>query len=260
MSRITEFIEYLHSHIGDAYVWGAQGELLTGMTQKELEAFVDRRETSQANEDRALKFIAKAKKDPLYAFDCNGLINFWFQNTKGWRKGDASAATLYSECTKKGTRKATTALEPGDLLFRWNGTKMNHVGVYVGDGMAIEAKGRDDGVVLRTLNASGSGYWTHYGKHPFLLADDEPAEPAKATVITLTTPYMRGDDIKALQTALNGLGYDCGEADGIAGSKTIESIQAFVAAHGGVKTVELPKTAECTVVIGGRKYIGELEV
>ena len=260
MSRVTEFIAYLHSHIGDAYVWGAQGELLTGMTQKELEAFVDRRETSQANEDRALKFIAKATKTPLYAFDCNGLINFWFQNTKGWRKGDASAATLYSECTKKGTRKATTALEPGDLLFRWNGTKMNHVGVYVGDGMAIEAKGRDDGVVLRTLNASGSGYWTHYGKHPFLLADDEPAEPEKAKVITLTSPLMRGNDIKALQTALNGIGYNCGEADGIAGAKTIEGIQAFVAAHGGVKTVELPKTAECTVVIGGRKYIGDIDM
>lgn len=87
----------------------------------------------------------------------------------------------------------------------------------------------------------------------------EPAEPEKAKVIALTSPYMRGNDIKALQTALNGLGYNCGEADGIAGAKTIEGIQAFVAAHGGVKTVELPKTAECTVVIGGRKYIGELE-
>lgn len=255
MSRITEFINYLLSHVGDAYVWGAQGEILSDMTQKELEAFVDRRETSQENEDRALKFIAKAKKTPLYAFDCNGLVNFWFQNTKGWRKGDASAATLYSECITKGTRKAATALEPGDLLFRHNGSKINHVGVFIGDGMAIEAKGRDDGVVLRTLNASGSAYWTHWGKHPFLLVEDDPAsEPQRAKVITRTVPFMHGNDIKALQTALNGLGYNSGEADGIAGSKTIAAIEAFAKAHGA----GLPDAAECTVTIGDKTYKGKL--
>lgn len=260
MSRITEFINYLLPHVGDAYVWGAQGEILSDMTQDEIVAFVDRRETSQKNEDRALAFIANAKKKPLYAFDCNGLINFWFQNTKRWRKGDASADTLYGECKTKGKRTAATKLEAGDLLFRWNGEKMNHVGVYIGDGMAIEAKGRDDGVVLRPLNASGSAYWTHYGKHPFLLVEDEPEpEPEKAKVITMTSPMMRGNDIKALQEALNGLGYDCGEADGIAGSKTIAAITEFAKAHIADVTEEIaPESVEVAVSFGGKTYKGKL--
>lgn len=259
MGRITEFIEYLHSHIGDAYVWGAQGQILSDMTQAEIEAFVSRRETSDKNEKRALAFIAEAKKNPLYAFDCSGLIMNWFQNIKGWSK-DKSAATLYGECTDRGELKATTKLDVGDLLFRRtqndDGTMSTyHVGVYVGDDWEIEAKGRDDGVVLNKVNRN---YWTHHGKHPFLYKEDEPdPKPATAKVITLTTPYMRGNDIKALQTALNGLGYDCGEADGIAGARTIKGIQDFVAAHG--KAAELPKTAECTVVIGGRKYTGEIK-
>ena len=257
MSRITEFIAHLHKHIGDAYIWGAQGQNLSDMTAAELAAFIDRRESSAKNEQRVKNFIAKATKDPLYAFDCSGIIMYWFQNVKGW-SGDASANTLYNQCTIRGPLYPNTALEPGDLLFIWDADerKMRHVGVVVDNVNSIEAYGRDKGVVKLPISA---GEWTHWGRHPLLQVEDEPAEPAKATVITLTTPMMRGNDVKALQAALTGLGYDCGEADGIAGSKTIEGIQAFVAAHGGVKTVELPKTAECTVVIGGRKYTGEIK-
>lgn len=261
MSRITEFINYLLSHVGDCYVWGAQGQIVSDMSEAELEAFLERRETSTTNENRARAFIENAAKTPLYAFDCSGLIMYWFQDIKGWSKNDKSAATLYGECKEKGELKASTKLEIGDLLFRrkitGNSTNTYHVGIYIGDNWEIEAKGRDDGVVLHPVNRT---YWTHWGRHPYLLVEDEPTpEPAKAKVITMTSPLMRGNDIKTLQEALNGLGYDCGEADGIAGSKTIEGIQAFVAAHGGVKTVELPKTADCTVVIGGRKYTGEIK-
>ena len=41
---------------------------------------------------------------------------------------------------------------------------MYHVGVYVGRGRVIEAKGRDDGVVLRGIDASGAGYWNKFGR------------------------------------------------------------------------------------------------
>ena len=57
-----------------------------------------------------------------------------------------------------------TALRPGDLVFRKNSEKYYHVGVYVGGGQVVEAKGRDDGVVLRKLDASGKGYWNRYGR------------------------------------------------------------------------------------------------
>ena len=47
-----------------------------------------------------------------------------------------------------------------------------------------------------------------------------------------TSPYMRGDDIKALQAMLNVLGYDCGAVDGIFGDKTKSGVIAFQQAKG----------------------------
>lgn len=234
MSRTTDFLAFLHEHIGDAYVWGAQGQNLTEMSRDELLSFVERRETSDTNVERALRYISLATKKPLYAFDCSGLIMYYFQQLKGWSSGDESSRGLYSRCTKI----ERDDLKPGDLVFRHNGERIYHVGVYVGNGDVIEAKGRDDGVVKRDIDASGTSYWNRFGRHPLLQADDEPAEPAKpepaAKVIALASPYMRGDDIKALQAALSGLGYDCGKADGIAGSNTIKGVRAFVEAHEGV--------------------------
>ena len=40
----------------------------------------------------------------------------------------------------------------------------------------------------------------------------------------------KGDDVKALQILLNGLGYACGTADGIFGSKTAAAVKKFQAA------------------------------
>ena len=54
-------------------------------------------------------------------------------------------------------------LQPCDLLFRGTDSDKNHVGVYVGNGMVIEAKGRDDGVVIRPIDAT-KGYWTYFGR------------------------------------------------------------------------------------------------
>ena len=80
MNLLAEFIKYLYEHIGDAYVWGAQGQKLSGMTEQNLIKWVRGHETSTVNADRALRFIANSTKNPLYAFDCSGLIMYFFQN------------------------------------------------------------------------------------------------------------------------------------------------------------------------------------
>lgn len=51
-----------------------------------------------------------------------------------------------------------------------------------------------------------------------------------AKKIELTTPMMRGEDIKALQTPLTP-GYNAGDPDGIAGKNTVAAIQRFAQAH-----------------------------
>ena len=79
-----------------------------------------------------------------------------------------------------------------------------------------------------------------------------------AKKIELTTPMMRGEDIKALQTALNALGYDAGDADGIAGKNTIAAIQRFAQAHSMALT-ELPGILQATVSVDGKIYVGTLK-
>lgn len=219
--KIDDFIAYLTSHLGDAYVWGAQGERVDN--RADLEKWVRRKETSHRETERALAYIKKAAKTPLYAYDCSGLIIHWLRDIRGLIDGDTSAAGLYRQCTQKG-KLAAWQMQAGDLVFRYSFAKgkMGHVGVYVGNGMVIEAQGRDAGIVMRHLSYGG---WTHQGRHPALAEDTAP------TVFRLTSPMMRGEAVKAMQTALNACGYDCGKADGICGKATMTAVKAFATAH-----------------------------
>lgn len=264
MTLVQQFLSYLGEHIGDAYVWGARGQCLDDLN---IVKFVKNNETSTENYERAMRFIAKSAKKPLYAFDCSGLI-CGFLMAKGL-SGRVNSRTMYA----KSKRIHRDELQPGDLVFRYRdkdkpggGTYkyIYHVGVYVGGDKVIESKGRDDGVVLRGINASGPAYWNEYGRWDIISGDakeDEPeqAVPAAPKKIELTSPMMRGDDIKALQTALNSLGYDAGDADGIAGKNTIAAIQRFAGDYANAGETELPDVLQATVSVDGKIYVGTLK-
>ena len=221
MGKITEFITYLESHIGDAYVWGAQGQRIDAML--DISAWVRKREDGNLIQAaRCMRYIKAAKKRPLYAFDCSGLIVYWLLNVKGLIKGDATANGLYAQCSKQGKIGAWT-IEPGDFVFRRKSGEMKHVGVYVGNGYTIEAKGRDVGVVKLPLD---KGTWTHQGKHPALEEAENKAPEQR--VFRIESPLLRGEDIRAMQTALNACGYPCGDADGICGRKTVAAVMEFI--------------------------------
>ncbi len=84
----------------------------------------------------------------------------YYLNKEGMYKSDLSANGLYGKSAKLKREE----LKPGDLVFRHNLVKAYHVGVYIGDNKVIEAKGRDDGVVMRDIDASGTSYWNRYGR------------------------------------------------------------------------------------------------
>jgi hypothetical protein len=68
-------------------------------------------------------------------------------------------------------------------------------------------------------------------------------KPVYTRLIKLTTPYMRGDDVALVQTALNAAGHDCGKADGVFGPKSKAAVQAFQMEHGlTVDGIVGPKT------------------
>ena len=247
---ITQFRELLRTQVDKGiYVWGGNGHLLTGMSDPR--GWIRKHETSTANANRAVALYDRRVQSgitEIRAFDCSGLI-YWALNKLGLQASDINSRGLYARC--KPVIKAD--LRVGDLTFRHNGERIYHVGAYVGGGRVIECIGRDDGVIEHGIDAMSTGYWTHYGRLDMLGGID------MATIIQHTSPMMQGNNIKALQAALNGLGYDCGTADGKAGAKTMAGIAAFAAAHGGlVGAPALPDTATLTITVGDQTYSVEM--
>lgn len=152
---VKEFVQYLYEQLCNVYVWGGNG-------QTDISAsWIRRCDTSDRNAQRSIAFWQNqldhgAKR--LRAFDCSGLISRWMQDN-GYVSSKQNCDMLYDRCAPVSMNE----LEMGDLLFRYkavNGKRdYYHVGVYVGRGLAIEAKGRDDGVVIRPLYAGGESYW-----------------------------------------------------------------------------------------------------
>ena len=106
------------------------------------------------------------------------------------------------------------------LVFRDDGGKKGHVGVYTGDGFVIHAKGHNFGVVRQPLEDVN---FTHYGI-PFGLYDGKPA-----------LPILRQGDVGAyvmmLQTILCDLGPSIG-VDGHFGPETAKAVKNFQKSSG----------------------------
>jgi cell wall-associated NlpC family hydrolase len=99
--------------------------------------------------------------------DCVGLIKgyFWSDDANGkpvyGSNGfpDINADTLLSRCTERGD-VATIPETPGVCVFM-----PGHVGVYIGGGWVVEARGHAYGVVRTRLAVRP---WRQWGKIPFL--------------------------------------------------------------------------------------------
>ena len=114
--------------------------------------------------------------------DCAGLIKgyLWSATPTSAHKYDAAtdygATAFYQHCSKKGAI-STFEKVPGQLVFKGKPSKMSHVGVYVGDGKIIEAKGHKYGVVESKLDST----WDYWGQCQLISEDAAPAPtPAPA--------------------------------------------------------------------------------
>ena len=72
---------------------------------------------------------------------------------------DIGADSMYYNATEKGTINTIPEI-PG--LAVWFA---GHIGIYIGDGLVIEAKGTKYGVVETNLT---DGRWTHWLKIPYI--------------------------------------------------------------------------------------------
>ncbi len=90
---------------------------------------------------------------PSRGLDCSAFVQRVFAS-----RGIRLPRTA-SEQAKVGIPVSITDLQPGDrLYFATRGSRIDHCGIYIGNGLFIHASGRHDGVVISDL------FRTHYGR------------------------------------------------------------------------------------------------
>ena len=145
----------------DPYIWGAQGERLKNIS---IPALL-KTETSLDNALRVVKYVyyqmqAGYNMNECRCFDCSGLMVYCLQKL-GIIEHDYTAQGLYDIVKNQGKlRGSLKDIRRGDLIFRSTDGKIVHVGLYIGNGEIIEAKGRDYGVCITNIS---SARWDYCG-------------------------------------------------------------------------------------------------
>lgn len=190
----------------------------------------------------------QAIADKKVCVDCIGMIKafFWtnggqgiidYINGTGDYKSvyasngmpDKSANGFLSWLKGKGCKHGsinTIPEEPGITVF-----SPGHVGLYIGNGYVIEARGFNYGVVKTKLKNRPWKEWAYLPEslitYPSVKDEPEKKSTLGSRNLLLKSSRMRGDDVKELQEKLNSIGYDCGEVDGIFGKKTDAGVRSF---------------------------------
>ena len=246
--------DYAIGKLGCAYIYGGYGEKLCRPAfRRERANAYPAQHTNIYNNCLVLKGkqseCAGCKWDGMQAYDCAQLTRYSCKAAGTELVSGANSQWKKVTWAKKGAI-STLPDVPGVLLYHENASgTMTHTGVYIGDGYAVEARGAKYGVVKTAVK---DRTWTHWAALPGVLDGDQvtivPVEPeerpetptetttqaTESGVIPMNTLKngSRGTQVKVLQFLLNELGYDCGEADGIFGSKTLTAVKAYQKAKG----------------------------
>ena len=176
--------------------------------------------TTNKNIRRVLSYIGKCYENGYdmsesRAGDCSGIIVGVLRDLKVIGENDDYRAKDFQ---KMSTPVKLEDLQPADLVFD-KSSDAGHVGVYVGDGYAIESRGRDYGVQRYKVSERS---WKTGGRLNWWTGE---------RVLTRKLKYvegdlMTGDDVAMVQTQLITMGYSCGKVDGIFGKKTRDAVKA----------------------------------
>lgn len=231
-------VEYVEAQLGQPYWYATYGQIASKSLHKTKKA-------KYPGYYKATDFQSQYGKK---VHDCSGLIEGYLMSEsataapKYVKAYDYSANSLRAACEEKGEIDTIPEI-PGICVF-FDG----HVGVYIGNGEVVEARGHAYGVVKTKLSDRP---WKWWGKHPnvtYLEAETEDKPNAK--LVTILIPQMqkgdKGEYVKTLQALLITKGYDLGSAgsDGIFGTKTDTAVRAYQTSIGttadgiaGVKTL-----------------------
>lgn len=204
---LVEFVKKARDR-KDGYVYGTFGQILT---EKLLD---EKLEQYPVQVGKYLDFI-KSHYMSKRVHDCVGLIKAYiWTNQNGVivynASQDVSANGMYNLAKIKGP--IDTMPDISGICVRYDG----HIGVYIGDGKVVEARGTTSGVVETNLKGRG---WTHWLKCPFIEYVDAVRE-------VCLKKGDKGENVHLLQKALNVFGAEL-EEDGSFGGLTESALKTF---------------------------------
>ena len=174
-------VAYAKAQLGKPYWYGTYGQKATSALLKSKRAqypeYYDQKKYK-------VKFTTQYGER---VHDCAGLIKgyLWSETPTSAPKYNAAQdwganGMLANHCREHGPI-ATIPEVPGVLVFY-----PGHVGVYIGNGEVVEARGHDYGVVKTKLNARS---WKNWGKLDVIdYSAHKPAEAVKPSAPAKTTP------------------------------------------------------------------------
>lgn len=214
---INLFLRAYNEHWG--YIWGASGQTWTAEKQK------------SATRDMTVRYGSKWIGRRVA--DCSGLF-VWAFNQLGAKIYHGSNTIWNKYCSaqgelKNGTRTDGKPLLPGTAVFLVKNGNRHHIGLYIGNGEVIEAKGTAYGVVKSKI-----AHWDEWGElREIGNRKSEIGNNSYTEVIGVRNLKSgdRGDDVAELQRLLTERGFGCGAADGVFGAKTDAAVRAFQKAN-----------------------------
>ena len=227
------------------YVMGCFGAPLTASNK---ERYI--KENSYNQKDAVKQKIMAATSD-TFGFDCvcliKGLLWGWDGNASKTYGGasycannvpDIGADQIINKCSDVSSDFSRIAV--GELLWM-----KGHVGIYIGNGQAVECtpswKGCVQVTTVRNIKSGTGHQWTKHGKLPYVTYDESAApvvtttsKASSVTEIPVLKKGSKGNSVKALQILLNGYGYDLGSCgiDSDFGSATEKAVKRFQGDNG----------------------------
>ncbi len=99
----------------------------------------------------ALQFVGRPYRaggnDPHTGADCSGFVKYVMQHGAGISMNRSSRAQA-----TQGRQISADQMQPGDLIFYGNGSRVNHVAMYIGNGQIVHASTERTGIKTSIWN------------------------------------------------------------------------------------------------------------
>ena len=201
-----------------------------------------------------------AADENIFGFDCvcmiKGLLWGWTGDTSKTYGGakyksngvaDSTADSLFRKCAEQS--EDFSCVEIGEAVWL-----EGHIGIYVGDGLVVEASPQwADGVQITACNCKKAGYptrtWRKHGKLPYVSYGRYGLSRLRLEVDLVTegsavpTCSETENQVHILvclaQKRLHTLGYHVGEANGVFDAETRGAVERYQWAQGCVVSGKL---------------------